>query len=930
MTLSSAINRMDYTGNDSTATYSFSYRIFADSDLVVTVVKTSDASETTLVLDTDYSVTGAGAASGSITLIDTGQDFMSASSYLDTGYTLVIRRVRPITQTTDIRNQGDFYPETHEDVFDKLTMVDQQQQEELDRTVKFSEGSTSSNINFPEPSATKIIGWNDAGTALENKDNESAITMPASSTDNTLPRFDGTTGKALQTSSIVVDDSDNVTIPGTLTVTGGQDMVDNVTAIVDNGDATKKIKFDASGITTATTRTVTVPDADLTMAGTATTQTLTNKTIDGDNNTISNLAHGAEVDNPSSGVHGVTGSVVGTTDTQTLTNKTVDDDLTLKQIATPSAPASGYNQIYFKSDGNLYKQDSGGTEQQVGGSGSGGGSGYPLITGDDKNFDASVGSWTVYADAAATSPVDMTGGSPTLTATRTTSTPHVSDGSLLITKDAADRQGEGFVLQSIAIPVGYRNQPLKFRLIGEGSANYADGDMVLYAYDETNAQLLGTIQNVDSGALPKALTIVEGIVYPGTDCASIRVGGHVATTNASAWTYKIDQVELSWEPLINLPFERVETVALDNSFTGGNLRVARSGNVVTITCIDEATHASATSISSSSGLLPEWARPDATTGNVYYDDGTLIYRCNVTSAGLFQTIRSTSGTSTGAPSISFSVATDANTVEALAINNGLLFEEKILSADVTTNTTMSDLTVSNLVSGRRYKASGQFLLDGTGGADAIFVQIVHNGSDVGWVGGNVDSGEADYYSFSYEFTAAATSVTFVSNSIGASNSIRGNGGKDESFIQIQEVPFSQTALVSGTRKLGTETWTDNQANATTSVRVYRSGPMVKVRGEMSFTGAASGSIQITVPSAYSIVSEDQANRLGTALLLDAGTATYYGFVASTGTANTLQINGDKVDATYGEGITLSATVPHTWASGDLIRFTAEWEVEGWS
>ncbi len=42
-------------------------------------------------------------------------------------------------------------------------------------------------------------------------------------------------------------------------------LVDATTAIVDDGDNTKKLKFQVSGITTATTRTVTVPDADGTM-----------------------------------------------------------------------------------------------------------------------------------------------------------------------------------------------------------------------------------------------------------------------------------------------------------------------------------------------------------------------------------------------------------------------------------------------------------------------------------------------------------------------------------------------------------------------------------------------------------------------------------------------------------------------------------------
>jgi hypothetical protein len=49
--------------------------------------------------------------------------------------------------------------------------------------------------------------------------------------------------------------------------------------IVDESDPTKKLAFQASGITTATTRTLTAPDASTTIVGTDATQTLTNKTL---------------------------------------------------------------------------------------------------------------------------------------------------------------------------------------------------------------------------------------------------------------------------------------------------------------------------------------------------------------------------------------------------------------------------------------------------------------------------------------------------------------------------------------------------------------------------------------------------------------------------------------------------------------------------
>ena len=133
MTVATSSNRVDYTGNGSTTVFSFSFRIFENSDLVVTQA-TDEGVETELTLGTDYTVSGAGSYNGgSITL----------GTALTDGYSLTIQRVLEITQETDLRNQGQFFAETHEDVFDRLVMVTQQLQEQIDRSAKLPVTNTA-------------------------------------------------------------------------------------------------------------------------------------------------------------------------------------------------------------------------------------------------------------------------------------------------------------------------------------------------------------------------------------------------------------------------------------------------------------------------------------------------------------------------------------------------------------------------------------------------------------------------------------------------------------------------------------------------------------------------------------------------------------------------------------------------------------------
>jgi hypothetical protein len=153
MTISTTESRKSYTGNGSTASFSFPYKFLADGDLKVyvdNVLKT---------LTTDYTLSGAGDASGGTVT------FVTAPASLTS---VVFYRDMAITQEVDYITGDAFPAETHEEALDRLTMIDQQQEDQIDRAVKLQLGDETSSMELPLKAtrATKMLGFDADGDPI--------------------------------------------------------------------------------------------------------------------------------------------------------------------------------------------------------------------------------------------------------------------------------------------------------------------------------------------------------------------------------------------------------------------------------------------------------------------------------------------------------------------------------------------------------------------------------------------------------------------------------------------------------------------------------------------------------------------------------------------------------------------------------------------
>ena len=117
MTVSTTDSVVEYVSGG--PAFPIPYRFLQNSDIEAVLVKQDGTSEMLTVAQ--YTLSGAGAQSGGTLTSSYAAGFLGVA-----GSSLTISRIMDPVQPTDLRNQGKFLAETHETVFDRLTMLIQQ------------------------------------------------------------------------------------------------------------------------------------------------------------------------------------------------------------------------------------------------------------------------------------------------------------------------------------------------------------------------------------------------------------------------------------------------------------------------------------------------------------------------------------------------------------------------------------------------------------------------------------------------------------------------------------------------------------------------------------------------------------------------------------------------------------------------------------
>ena len=178
MTLTAATNRVQYDGDDSTASFPITFIIWTVDDPEV-ILTDSSGVETTWIRGTQYTITlTSPPATATLVVITSPIDYTPA-----TGETLTIKSDLPNTQPTSLPLGGALPSGSVEQMVDQSVRQIQQSAEDIDRAPKLAKSSAITDLTIDDPVAGKILRWNSAADGIEGVDAATSLTTPVSLAD---------------------------------------------------------------------------------------------------------------------------------------------------------------------------------------------------------------------------------------------------------------------------------------------------------------------------------------------------------------------------------------------------------------------------------------------------------------------------------------------------------------------------------------------------------------------------------------------------------------------------------------------------------------------------------------------------------------------------------------------------------------------------
>lgn len=314
MAFNSALPKQSFTASASQTEFNFNYKIFNSSDVLVYQTPSgnspNDANDL-LTETTHYTVSNITDNGFTVTLV-TGAGVND---------TIIGQRAIPVDRNVDYQQGGDMLSQTLDDDQDIQTYMIADQRQINQQSVRLPNTAVGISTQLPDVVADSYLKWDSAGTAIENDTSipDSVTTSTDAALDagswanenEDVPVKEYTAGVPSDRAPTVYS-AKHWAIKAQDAVIGDVEFRDTEWRVFDDLDNTKKVAFQVSEITTATTRTITMPDANVDLAD------VNNAVLKSGDQTVNGIK--------TFGSFPITPSSAPTTDYQVANKKYVDDN----------------------------------------------------------------------------------------------------------------------------------------------------------------------------------------------------------------------------------------------------------------------------------------------------------------------------------------------------------------------------------------------------------------------------------------------------------------------------------------------------------------------------------------------------------------------------------------------------------------------------